>query len=66
MESYDVTVQIKPLQQYFHGVLFMQYVVLTFESVDEILWCYTTQMKHLQQYFLMVLSILCVVLPFKS
>ena len=49
MESYDVTVQIKPLQQYFHVVLFMQYVVLTFESVDEILWCYAAQLKHLQQ-----------------
>ena len=30
---------MKPLQQYFHLVLFIQYVVLTFESVDEILWC---------------------------
>ena len=49
MESYDVTVQIKPLKQYFRVVLFMQYVVLTFESVDEILWCYAAQMKHLQQ-----------------
>ena len=40
MKSYGVTVQMKPLQQYFHMVLFIQYVVLTFESVDEILWCY--------------------------
>ena len=40
MNSYDVTIQMKPLQQYFHMVLFIQYVVLTFESVDEILWCY--------------------------
>ena len=30
---------MKPLQQYFHMVLFIQYVVPTFESVDEILWC---------------------------
>ena len=37
MKSYDVTIHVKPLQQYFHVVLFMQYVVLTFESVDEIL-----------------------------
>ena len=37
MKSCDVTIQLKPLQQYFHMVLFMQYVVLTFESVDEIL-----------------------------
>ena len=34
-----VTVQMKPLQQYFRMVLFVFYVVLTFESVDEILWC---------------------------
>ena len=40
MNSYGVTIQMKPIQQYFHSVLFIQYVVLTFESVDEILWCY--------------------------
>ena len=39
MKSYGVTIQMKPLQQYFHMVLFVLYVVLTFESVDEILWC---------------------------
>ena len=33
MKSYGVTVQMKPLQQYCH-------IVLTFESVDEILSCY--------------------------
>ena len=38
MKSYGVTIQMKPLQQYFHMVLFVLYVVLTFESVDEILW----------------------------
>ena len=37
MKSYDVTIQMKPLQQYFHIVLLVLYVVLTFESVDEIL-----------------------------
>ena len=37
MKSYGVTIQKKPLQQYFHIVLFVLYVVLTFESVDEIL-----------------------------
>ena len=56
MKSYGVTIQIKPLQQYFHMVLFVQYVVLTFESVDEILWC-----DHLNilfsQYFRMVLFV---------
>ena len=31
--------KIKPLQQYFHTVLFIYHVVLTFESVDEILCC---------------------------
>ena len=31
---------MKSLQQNFHMVLFIQYVVLTFESVYEILWCY--------------------------
>ena len=40
MNSYGVTIQMKPLQQYFHMVLFVLYVVLTFESVDELLWCY--------------------------
>ena len=40
MKYYGVTFQMKPLQQYFHMVLFVLYVVLTFESVDETLWCY--------------------------
>ena len=35
-----MTSQMKPLHQYFHMALFVLYVVLTFESVDEILWCY--------------------------
>ena len=39
MKAYGVTIQMKPLQQYFHMVLFVLYVVLTFDSVDEILWC---------------------------
>ena len=34
-----LTIQMKLLQQYFHMVLFVLYVVLTFKSVDEILWC---------------------------
>ena len=37
MKFYGFTIQMKPLQQYYHMVLFIQYVVLTFESVDEIL-----------------------------
>ena len=34
-----MNIQRKPLQQFFHMVLFVLYVVLTFESVDEILLC---------------------------
>ena len=37
MKSYGVTVQLKPLQQYFHMILVLS-VVPTFESVYEILW----------------------------
>ena len=40
MKSYGVTIQMKPLQQYFHMALIIWYVVVTFESVNEILWCY--------------------------
>ena len=41
MKSYGVTIQMKPTEQYFPVVLFIMLykVVLTFESVDEILWC---------------------------
>ena len=46
-----VTIQMKPLQQYFHMVLFDLYVVLTFESVDEILWC-----RHSNEFSSVVLS----------
>ena len=40
-ESYGVTIQMKATEQYFTVVLFIMLykVVLTFESVDEILWC---------------------------
>ena len=37
MKSYGVTIQMKSLQQYFYMVLFIQYGVVTLESVDEIL-----------------------------
>ena len=40
MKSYGVTIQMKPLQQYFHMMLFISYVVPTFETMDEILLCY--------------------------
>ena len=41
MKSYGVTIQMKATKQYFPVVLFIMLykVVLTFESVDEILWC---------------------------
>ena len=41
MKSYVVTIQMKATEQYFPWVLFiiLYKVVLTFESVDEILWC---------------------------
>ena len=51
MKSYDATIQMKPLQRYFHMVPFIYYAVLTFESVDEILWCY-----HLNETSSAVLS----------
>ena len=42
MKSYGVTILIKATEQYSPVVLFiMPYkLALTFESVDEILWCY--------------------------
>ena len=41
MKSYALTIQMKATEQYFPVVLFIMLykVVLTFESVDEILWC---------------------------
>ena len=41
MKSYGVTIQMKATELYFPVVLFIMLykVVLTFESVDEILWC---------------------------
>ena len=41
MNSYDVTIQMKAIEQYFPVVLFIMLhkVVLTVESVNEILWC---------------------------
>ena len=41
MKSYGVTIQMKATEQYFAVVLFIMLykVVLTFESVDEILKC---------------------------
>ena len=51
-----MTIQMKATEQYFPVVLFIMLhkVVLTFESVDEILKC-NIQMKATEQYFLRVL-----------
>ena len=49
MKSYGVAIQMKPLQQYFHMVLYIEYVVLTFESVDEIPWCYHSNETSLSE-----------------
>ena len=69
MKSYGVTIQMKATEQYFPVVLFiiLYKVVLTFESVDGILWC-TSQMKATEQFFSVVLFIMLykVVLTFES
>ena len=41
MKTYGVTIQMKATEQYFPAVLFIMVCkeVLTFESVDENLWC---------------------------
>ena len=53
MKSYGVTIQMKATEQYSPVVLFIMLykVVLTFESVDEILWC-----DHSNETFQAVLS----------
>ena len=64
-KSYGVTIQMKSLLQYFYMVLFIEYVVLTFESAEKSC-SVTIQMKPLQQYFYTVLFIEYVVLTFES
>ena len=41
MKFYGVSIQMKATEQYFPVVVFIMLykVVLTFESVDKILWC---------------------------
>ena len=53
MKSYGVTIQMKATEQYFPVVLFIMLykVVLTFESVDEILQC-----NHSNESYWAVLS----------
>ena len=50
MKSHGVTIQMKPLQQYFHMVLFVLDVVLAFESVDGIIWCYHSNETSLTEH----------------
>ena len=54
MKSYSVTIQMKATEQYFPVVLFIMLykVVLTFESVDEILKC-----DHSNESYWAVLSV---------
>ena len=73
MKSYDVTIQMKATEHYFPVVLFIMLykVVLTFESVDEILCCDHSEKKKIkstEQYFPVVLFIMLykVVLTFES
>ena len=53
-KSYGMTIQMKATGQYFPVVLFIMLykVVLSFESVDEILWC-----DHPNETSLAVLSL---------
>ena len=51
MKSRGVTIQMKLLQQCFHLVLFISYVILTIEFVDEILQC-----DHSYETYIAVLS----------
>ena len=68
MKSLTVTIQMKDIEQYVPGVLFIMLykVALTFESVGEILKC--DHLKTTEQHFPVVLfNILCtVVLTFES
>ena len=60
MKSLRVTIQMKATEQYFPVLLFIMLykVVLTFESVDEMLKCVTIQMKAPEQYTPVVLFIM--------
>ena len=61
MKSLSVTIQMKAFEQYFPVVLFLLYkVVLSFDSVDEILKCVSFQMKSILYLFYSNLSI-CII-----
>ena len=57
MKSYGVTIQMKATEQYFPVVFFivLYMAVLTFESMDEMLWFYLFQMRPCWQNFRMLL-----------
>ena len=63
MKSYGVTIQMKATEQYFPVVLFIMLykVVLTSESLDEILWC-----DHSNESYRVVLSYGTVIMPYKA
>ena len=63
MKSYGVTIQMKLLPQYFHMVLFIEYVIIRLKSDDEILLC-----DHSNETSLAVLSrgIICLTLNCKT
>ena len=53
MKSCGVTIQMKATEQYFPVVLFIMLykVVLTFESVDKVLWCDHSNESYWAQLF---------------
>ena len=63
MKSYGVTIQMKATEQYFPEVLFIMLykVILTFESVDEILWC-----DHSNESVVLFIMLYKVILTFES
>ena len=72
MKSVSVTIQMKPTEQYFPAVLYivLYKVVLTFESVNEILKCDHSNESYCSSSTFLWCCLLCcthkVVLTFKS
>ena len=59
MKSCGMTIQMKATEQYFPVALFilLYKMVLTFDSVDEMVWCRHAS-EPIEQYFPVVLSIM--------
>ena len=58
MKSSSVTIQIKATEQYFPVVLFImlyKVILVTFESVYEILKCDHSNKSYIEQYFSLML-----------